>query len=44
VADPYQSQSMAVSWLDPALAAGAKVEVFTFQRVDGHFPLHVYRT
>jgi len=40
----YQAKPMAVAWLDPALAAGAEVEVFTFQGINGHFPLQVYRT
>jgi len=34
---------MAVTWLDPALAAGAEIEVFDFHRVNGRLPLHVYR-
>ena len=40
----YQSQSMAFAWLDPAQAAGAAIEVFDFHGVNGHRPLHVYRT
>jgi len=34
---------MAVVWLDPALAAGAEIEVFEFHRVNGNLPLQVYR-
>jgi len=33
---------MTIAWLNLALGAGAKIEVFDLQRINGYLALHVY--